>query len=209
MLNTLMQVWHDPSQQKEPGHLHVLCQPHRLACSPCLTHPPHLRPQAFSLPEAAGAVAEGPLRSLVATMLCKLLDERIAALPDGGQQLLKALNVLMLKILDLSDRRARPLCMNEHAIMSHTQLEYAGCARRTRTLCALLLLLRCPPASISAGSDDVQFKFADLVVKCLIKLTKALQMSLSVRMPHPFLAVICLHASGFGWATRVRSGLIT
>lgn len=100
---------HDPSLQEEPGHPHVHCQPHRRACSPCLTHPPHLSPQAFSLEEAAGAVAEGPLRSLVATLLCKLLDERIAALPDGGQQLLKALNVLMLKILDFSDRRAHSL----------------------------------------------------------------------------------------------------
>jgi len=63
--------------------------------------------QAFSLPEAAGAVAEGPLRGLVAALLGKLLDARVPALPDGGQ-LLKALNVLMLKILDFSDRRARP-----------------------------------------------------------------------------------------------------
>ena len=94
--------------------------------------------------------------------------------------------------------------MHEHANASHAQLEYAGCARRTRTLCALLLLLRCPPTSITAGSDDVQFKFADLVVKCLIKLTKALQTSLSVRMPHDFLlAVIFWQVSSNGWATRV------
>jgi len=59
------------------------------------------------LPEAAGAVAEGPLRGLVAALLGKLLDARVPALPDGGQ-LLKALNVLMLKILDFSARRARP-----------------------------------------------------------------------------------------------------
>ena len=94
--------------------------------------------------------------------------------------------------------------MNEHASASRAQLEYAGYICRTRTLCALLLLLRCPPARITAGSDDAQFKFADLVVKCLIKLTKALQTSLSVRMPYHFpLAVIFWHVSSSGWATRV------
>ena len=61
--------------------------------------------QAFSLPEAACAVAVDPLRDLVAALLCKLLDPRVPALPDGSQ-LLKALNVLMLKILDFSDRCA-------------------------------------------------------------------------------------------------------
>ena len=96
--------------------------------------------------------------------------------------------------------------MNEHASASRAQLECAGCARRTRTLCALLLLLRCPPASITAGSDDVQFKFADLVVKCLIKLTKALQTSLSVRMPHHFLAVVFWHFSRNALATKVARG---
>ncbi len=81
---------------------------------------------------------------------------------------------------------------------------------RTRTLSALLLLLRCPPPVIAASGDDVQFRFADLVVKCLIKLTKALQTSLSVRTPQSyafrlyFLAdkpveqLLCVHAPGRG-----------
>ncbi len=51
----------------------------------------------------AGSVSLGTLRDCIASLLTCLLEEGVPALPDGTN-LLKALNVLMLKILDHSDR---------------------------------------------------------------------------------------------------------
>jgi hypothetical protein len=59
--------------------------------------------QAFQLDHMARNVAALPLRDLIAALLMRLLDERVPLLPDGAQ-LLKALNVLMLKMLDHSNR---------------------------------------------------------------------------------------------------------
>uniref|UniRef100_A0A061RZH6 Cytoskeleton-associated protein 5 n=1 Tax=Tetraselmis sp. GSL018 TaxID=582737 RepID=A0A061RZH6_9CHLO len=92
------------------------------------------------------------VEALMERLLLRLLDDRVNLLQEGGQ-LLKALNVLMLKILDNSNR--------------------------THVFSALLSLLRCPPqplsASDSASARTQEQKFVDLVVKCLIKLTKALE----------------------------------
>lgn len=54
--------------------------------------------QTFQNKRLADAVKESTLNSLVTELLLWLLDERVPRMDDGGQ-LLKALNVLMLKIL--------------------------------------------------------------------------------------------------------------
>uniref|UniRef100_A0A804NBS7 Protein MOR1 n=1 Tax=Zea mays TaxID=4577 RepID=A0A804NBS7_MAIZE len=102
----------------------------------------------------AHAVKEGTLDNLITELLLWLLDERVP-LMDDGSQLLKALNVLMLKILDN--------------------------AERTSSFVVLINLLRpldpsrwpspTPMESLAVKNQ----KFSDLVVKCLIKLTKVLQ----------------------------------
>jgi len=108
--------------------------------------------QAFQLPALARAVAESTLRELTGELLYRLLDDRIPRLEEGTS-LLKALNILMLKILENS--------------------------RRNYSFSSLLHLLRTPPPAVAAeaaagGGGGVPTKFSDLVVKCLIKLTKAL-----------------------------------
>ncbi|CAI0546153.1 unnamed protein product [Linum tenue] len=110
--------------------------------------------QTFQNRRLAHAVKESTLDSLITELLLWLLDERVPHMDDGSQ-LLKALNVLMLKILDNADR--------------------------TSSFAVLINLLRPldpsrwpSPASTEAFAIRNQ-KFSDLVVKCLIKLTKVLQ----------------------------------
>uniref|UniRef100_A0A6N2LDZ9 Protein MOR1 n=1 Tax=Salix viminalis TaxID=40686 RepID=A0A6N2LDZ9_SALVM len=110
--------------------------------------------QTFQNKILAHAVKESTLDSLITELLLWLLDERVPHMDDGSQ-LLKALNVLMLKILDNADR--------------------------TSSFVVLINLLRPldptrwpSPASAETFSIRNQ-KFSDLVVKCLIKLTKVLQ----------------------------------
>ncbi|XP_018439477.1 protein MOR1 isoform X1 [Raphanus sativus] len=110
--------------------------------------------QTFQNKKLAHAVKEGTLESLITELLLWLLDERVPRMEDGSQ-LLKALNVLMLKILDNADR--------------------------TSSFVVLISLLhpldpsRWPsPATAEVYAVRNQ-KFSDLVVKCLIKLTKLLQ----------------------------------
>ncbi|KAF3582062.1 hypothetical protein DY000_02029390 [Brassica cretica] len=107
--------------------------------------------QTFQNKKLAHAVKEGTLESLITELLLWLLDERVPRMEDGSQ-LLKALNVLMLKILDNADR--------------------------TSSFVVLISLLRPldPSRWPSPGTAEVYAvrnqKFSDLVVKCLIKLTK-------------------------------------
>lgn len=54
--------------------------------------------QTFQNRTLAHAVKESSLNNLITELLLWLLDERVPRMDDGGQ-LLKALNVLMLKIL--------------------------------------------------------------------------------------------------------------
>lgn len=54
--------------------------------------------KTFQIKRLAYAVKESTLNSLITELLLWLLDERVP-LMDDGSQLLKALNVLMLKIL--------------------------------------------------------------------------------------------------------------
>lgn len=110
--------------------------------------------QTFQNKRLAYAVQESTLDSLITELLLWLLDERVPHMDDGSQ-LLKALNVLMLKILDNADR--------------------------TSSFVVLINLLRPldpsrwpSPASTESFAARNQ-RFSDLVVKCLIKLTKVLQ----------------------------------
>ncbi|KAH0932698.1 LOW QUALITY PROTEIN: hypothetical protein HID58_009815 [Brassica napus] len=110
--------------------------------------------QTFQNKKLAHAVKEGTLTSLITELLLWLLDERVPRMEDGSQ-LLKALNVLMLKILDNADR--------------------------TSSFVVLISLLRpldpsrWPSPATAEGYAIRNQKFSDLVVKCLIKLTKLLQ----------------------------------
>ena len=63
--------------------------------------------QTFQTPAMATGIAAGTLRGCIAALLACLLDERVPSLPEGTN-LLKALNVLMLRILDNSSRYIFP-----------------------------------------------------------------------------------------------------
>ncbi|KAK2999384.1 hypothetical protein RJ639_023164, partial [Escallonia herrerae] len=110
--------------------------------------------QTFQNKRLAHAVKESTLDGLITELLLWLLDERVPHMDDGSQ-LLKALNVLMLKILDN--------------------------AERTSSFVVLINLLRpLDPSRWPSPASNESFatrnqKFSDLVVKCLIKLTKVLQ----------------------------------
>ncbi|XP_021726403.1 protein MOR1-like isoform X2 [Chenopodium quinoa] len=110
--------------------------------------------QTFQNKTLAHAVKESTLDNLITELLLWLLDERVPRMDDGGQ-LLKALNVLMLKILDNADR--------------------------TSSFVVLIKLLspvsssRWPAPAVNESLNVRNQKFSDLVVKCLIKLTKVLQ----------------------------------
>ncbi|KAK6267582.1 hypothetical protein QUC31_011742 [Theobroma cacao] len=110
--------------------------------------------QTFQNKRLAHAVKESTLDNLITELLLWLLDERVPHMDDGSQ-LLKALNVLMLKILDNADR--------------------------TSSFVVLINLLRpLDPSRWPSPASNETFaarnqKFSDLVVKCLIKLTKVLQ----------------------------------
>ncbi|XP_068645428.1 protein MOR1-like isoform X2 [Aristolochia californica] len=113
--------------------------------------------QTFQLKKLAHTVKESTLDSLITELLLWLLDERVPQMDDGSQ-LLKALNVLMLKILDN--------------------------AERTSSFVVLINLLqpldpsRWPSPTSNENLAARNQKFSDLVVKCLIKLTKVLQSTL-------------------------------
>lgn len=110
--------------------------------------------QTFQNKRLAHAVNQRTLDNLITELLLWLLDERVPRMDDGSQ-LLKALNVLMLKILDN--------------------------AERTSSFVVLINLLKpldpsrwpSPPSNEFFATRNM--KFSDLVVKCLIKLTKVLQ----------------------------------
>ncbi|XP_014628108.1 protein MOR1 isoform X2 [Glycine max] len=110
--------------------------------------------QTFQNKRLAHAVKESTLDSLITELLLWLLDDRVPHMDDGSQ-LLKALNVLMLKILDNADR--------------------------TSSFVVLINLLRpldssrWPSPALNESLASRNQKFSDLVVKCLIKLTKVLQ----------------------------------
>lgn len=102
--------------------------------------------QGLAVPEVARSLSQAVLRDVVSLLLMRLLDDRSLLRFEEGPTLIKAVNVLMLKVLEASNR--------------------------TYCFAALLQLLRGPPPAVPAAQLP---KFYDLVVKCLIKLTKSLQ----------------------------------
>ncbi|GKD08312.1 protein MOR1, partial [Tanacetum coccineum] len=110
--------------------------------------------QVFEDKRFAHAVKKRTLDNLITEILLWLLDERVPRMHDGSQ-LLKVLNVLMLRILD-----------------------NAECTSSFVVLISLLIPLDpsrwpSPPSNESFATRNR--KFSNLVVKCLIKLTKDLQ----------------------------------
>ncbi|KAG9155040.1 hypothetical protein Leryth_019560 [Lithospermum erythrorhizon] len=110
--------------------------------------------QTFQNKRLAHSVKESTLDSLVTELLLWLLDERVPRMDDGSQ-LLKALNVLMLKILDNADRTS----------------SFVVLINRLRPLDPSWW----PSPAVNESPAMRNQKFSDLVVKCLIKLTKVLQ----------------------------------
>lgn len=137
----------------------------------------------FSSAGLPAGVAPPTLRRLVRALLRRLVDDQLPRVPEG-EALLKALNVLMLKLLENSDRNA--------------------------SFDALLRLLLEPPAPAGAGAEagaggeaaggaaaaaELEARWGDLVVKCLIKITKALPATIDVRAA---LISLCLSLLRFG-----------
>ena len=118
--------------------------------------------QVFQEPRLASAVGQASEQRCIAALLERLLDPRSAEMEEGPA-LVKALNVLMLKVLEHCDR--------------------------TASFESLLRLLATPPATVAADADAAA-RFRELVVKCLIKLTKALGATLcEVRLPELLLEI--------------------
>jgi cytoskeleton-associated protein 5 len=118
--------------------------------------------QVFQEPRLASAVGQASEQRCIAALLERLLDPRSAEMEEGPA-LVKALNVLMLKVLEHCDR--------------------------TASFESLLRLLATPPATVAADAGAAA-RFRELVVKCLIKLTKALGATLcEVRLPELLLEI--------------------
>ncbi|KAG2491479.1 hypothetical protein HYH03_010264 [Edaphochlamys debaryana] len=110
-----------------------------------------------NVPGIASGLGDTALKQLFSAMLACLIDARMRQLPDGDG-LLKAVNMLIMKML-------------EHG-------------NRPGVFGALLALLRSPnpriyemlhPATAGpAGEEEMLARWNDLVVKCLIKMTKQL-----------------------------------
>ena len=103
---------------------------------------------SFQLSPMAAAVSEPTLRKIMKNLLMLLLNQTVPALEEGGQ-LLKALNVLMLKILEN--------------------------ANRTSTFLSLLWLLG---EGRAVEDQGLRTKFSDLTIKCCIKCVKNLETSI-------------------------------
>ncbi|KAF9973158.1 Microtubule-associated protein, microtubule dynamics during spindle orientation [Actinomortierella ambigua] len=104
----------------------------------------------FSNKDMAGRVEQDPLYSLLHELASRMLDKNLDRV-ESGQQLAKALNVTMVKVLENSNRNA--------------------------TFGALLLILVRCAQPLRAMTEDAanQAKFGDLIMKCIWKLTKTIK----------------------------------
>lgn len=103
--------------------------------------------QAFGIAPMAQTVQKSTLKDTIACLLTLLLDERLPRIHEGAQ-LMKAMNVLVLQMLEVC---------NKNDLFS-----------------LLLELLRYQPLAIQKNPPGVQEKFSNLVIKCLIKMTKSM-----------------------------------
>ncbi|KAG0305228.1 Microtubule-associated protein, microtubule dynamics during spindle orientation [Dissophora globulifera] len=103
----------------------------------------------FSNKQLAITVQSDPLYNLLHELASRLLDKNLDRV-ESGQQLAKALNVTMVKVLENSNRNA--------------------------TFSALLLILvRCAQPLRNMEDSAHQAKFGDLIMKCIWKLTKTIK----------------------------------
>ncbi|KAF9948601.1 Microtubule-associated protein, microtubule dynamics during spindle orientation [Mortierella alpina] len=103
----------------------------------------------FSNKQLACKVQSDPLYNLLHELASRLLDKNLDRV-ESGQQLAKALNVTMVKVLENSNRNA--------------------------TFSALLLILvRCAQPLRNMEDSAHQAKFGDLIMKCIWKLTKTIK----------------------------------
>ncbi|GAX77872.1 hypothetical protein CEUSTIGMA_g5314.t1 [Chlamydomonas eustigma] len=105
----------------------------------------------FNMAPLASSTGEKALRKTMSTVLCCLVDDRIVAAPEGVA-LLRALNLLMMKTLENSNR--------------------------TYVFSALIPLLLHPHERIHTLDPKYESMWYELVVKCTIKVTKALQQAI-------------------------------
>ncbi|CAH1762423.1 9128_t:CDS:10 [Entrophospora sp. SA101] len=107
----------------------------------------------FSNKDLAMAVSQEALDTLLSELARRLLDPKLQEL-ESGQQLSKALNVSMVKVLENSNRNA--------------------------TYSALISILEKYSDLRKANEDTIfeQTKFAELIMKCLWKLAKSVQENL-------------------------------
>lgn len=102
--------------------------------------------QGLGIPEVAKSIPQSTLRKTVSLLLCSLVEDPGLLAFEDGATLVRAVNVLIKKLLESVD------------------INYV--------FAALLQLLRSPPPELAPNVVD---KYNDLVVKCLIKLTKSLE----------------------------------
>ncbi|KAF9584426.1 Microtubule-associated protein, microtubule dynamics during spindle orientation [Lunasporangiospora selenospora] len=103
----------------------------------------------FSNKELAIKVKSEPLYTLLHELASRLLDKNLDKV-ESGQQLVKALNVTMVKVLENSNRNA--------------------------TFQALLLILvRCAQQLRNVQDSALQAEFGGLIMKCIWKLTKTIK----------------------------------
>jgi cytoskeleton-associated protein 5 len=137
VLAQLVQIFDEAAKEAEAG-----TAPSSRGCKFAL----NLMLQGMGVEEIAGGLPQGTLRHTISLLLCRLVDERGLLMFEEGTTLVRAVNVLIAKMLDS--------------------------ANRNYSFAALLQVLREPPPGLPETAVP---KFNDLVVKCLIKLTKGLQ----------------------------------
>nr|XP_058951305.1 cytoskeleton-associated protein 5-like isoform X2 [Pocillopora verrucosa] len=108
----------------------------------------------FSSPALARAVSRSSLKQLMQVLITVLSDDRLAALEDGPQ-ILRAINVLMVKVIEMSD-----------------QTFVLGSLIKLLQDCLKLL-------QESAGNSLSSPKFLELVMKCLWKVVRNLPKTIS------------------------------
>mmetsp|Transcript_41681 Transcript_41681/g.67622 ORF Transcript_41681/g.67622 Transcript_41681/m.67622 type:complete len:1327 (-) Transcript_41681:170-4150(-) len=118
--------------------------------------------QVFQRRVLVAGVKQASLTHLVFELLDRILDDRLPTVEDG-QTILRAMNLLMLKILENSDRTL------VFAVLLHV-LQWCCCPDTT------------PSPSVSPSpppSAAYLTKFTELVIKCLLKCIKQMSTTIS------------------------------
>jgi cytoskeleton-associated protein 5 len=113
-------------------------------------------------------------------LLLRLVDDHLGKLPEG-EALLKALNMLMLKILEACNRTAA------FSVLLGLLLESPAAAAAPQSASdggsgGQVGDGEARGASAAAAAAAMNARWSDLVVKCLIKITKSLPTTIEVRV---------------------------